>query len=443
MYKVLGVMVILALVPACSGSSQATDGGDDGGTDGGVIHWGECPFDYTAPGSVELEDEMGMERTVSDMHLRCRVDFDQVQAEVLVKAVGVEIKSQAVIYEVSLAQVCREGSVETLPVGQADFGKIGRHSWKSMDVAFDGRMYSFYMGEMCVGARPCSPWPDTFDVHTHPGMELVAEGVSTLCAGVGERGIPAPLVAQVRLPPEGDGIPFTMGNADGDPDEAPVHTFDIYSNRLDVREATNDDFARFLSDHGNDCDGHPCVDTSGEGFGLEERDGFWKPQEGAEQLPVVHVSWYGANEYCSWRRLILPYESNWEMAASAMGERSYPWGEAAPDCDLVLYDACAANGPEQVCARAAGDSREGICNLAGNVSEWIGDYYLADHYATCEENQTCQRGPWVTESGEHVIRGGSFALPAHNLRATDRNFAAPETTAADLGVRCMASNPSF
>jgi formylglycine-generating enzyme required for sulfatase activity len=312
-----------------------------------------------------------------------------------------------------------------------------------MDVAVDGRLYAFSMGETCVGARPCVPWPDQFDVHELPGMTRLAEAVPALCAGVGETGIPAPLVPAVRVPPEGEQVPFTMGGDGGDPDELPEHTFDVWPHRLDVREATWADFARFLSDHGNDCEGHPCVDLQGEGFRLVEEDGIWRPEEGAEDLPAVHVSWHGASGYCAWRRLLLPYEATWEMAASAMGARTYPWGDQAPTCDLALHDACEVTGPEAVCTRESGNGAQGVCNLAGNVSEWITDYYKADQYTVCTEDYSCERGPFHTESGERVVRGGSFVTPAHNLRARDRNFRDPATTAADLGVRCMASNPSW
>jgi iron(II)-dependent oxidoreductase len=274
-------------------------------------------------------------------------------------------------------------------------------------------------------------------------MTPVAEAVPALCAGVGDTGIPAPFVPVVRIPPEGEGVPFTMGGEGGDADELPAHTFDMWPHRLDVREATWEDFARFLSDHGNDCEGHPCVDVQGEGFRLVQEGGFWKPETGAEALPVVHVSWHGATEYCAWRRMILPYEATWEAAASAMGERSYPWGDQAPTCDLALHEGCGAAGPEAVCTREAGNSPQGVCNLAGNVSEWISDTYEADQYATCVAENSCAHGPSFSESSERVIRGGSFATPAHNLRARDRNFANPATTAADLGVRCMAGNPSW
>ena len=110
----------------------------------------------------------------------------------------------------------------------------------------------FDYSEMCVGARPCTPWPDQLDVHSHPGDVLLAEDVPAVCASVGVKGIPAPFVPQVRIPPGSDEhVSFTMGSTAGDPDEQPPVTFNLYSSRLDTREATWTDFAPFLSDHRN------------------------------------------------------------------------------------------------------------------------------------------------------------------------------------------------
>ena len=72
---------------------------------------------------------------------------------------------------------------------------------------------------MCGGARPCIPWPDQLDVHSHPDDALLAEDVPAFCAGVGEKGIPAPFVPQVRIPPGQDQfVSFTQGSTTGDPD---------------------------------------------------------------------------------------------------------------------------------------------------------------------------------------------------------------------------------
>ncbi|MBW1809440.1 MAG: formylglycine-generating enzyme family protein [Deltaproteobacteria bacterium] len=443
------IIPLLALVwwSGCSGSQTATDAGtdagQDGGTDGGHQLWGECPFPYTVPGEQVLQDALGQDHTYLDIHVRCQLEFEGLHAEIFVVAEAVEVTNfDDVTYEAARAFLCREQQVEELPAGSFLFA-LRHHMWKDIEVAFEGRRYVYEWSEVCMGARPCTPWPDLFDVRRLDDGSLIAEGIPAICAGVGEQGVPAPLVPQVRIPPEGTAVPFMMGSDQGDSDELPIHEVIVYPNRLDVHEATNQEFAFFLNDHGNDCEATACVDTGDSALRIQFEDEKWVADQGFEHHPVVAVSWYGANEYCAWRRMILPYESIWELAASAMGERTYPWGDQDPACNLSLYDACTETSPQAVCSLPDGNSREGICNLSGNVMEWVQDWYQADYYTTCQDSGSgCFRGPW-TDTGLKVLRGGSFDRPAFHLRAAERFYISPDTTSYDLGFRCMSSNPSF
>jgi formylglycine-generating enzyme required for sulfatase activity len=439
--KKIPVLLILTLA-ACNGSQNGTDGGSDAAdADGGTPIFGPCPFPYSVPQEHTLKDEMGGDVTMKDAHVRCHIVHENVDAEIFIKAEPVEIVHWHAEYEPREGYVCKNGQVEALPAGTYYFA-WGHHSWKEVEAAFDGRRYVFDYSDMCVGARPCTPWPDQFDVRSHPDDVLLAEAVPGICAGVGEKGYPAPFVPQVRIPPGTDMYAsFTQGSTAGDTDEQPLITFDLYQARLDTREATWSDFAPFLSDHGNDCDSNSCINTQGEGFHLEETDGIWHPQQGFEDHPVVGVTWHGANAYCNWRRMALPDESHWEAAASSLGTRKYPWGDQDPTCDLALYDACSAIIPDTPCSHSTGNTPEGICDLAGNVSEWLRCGYLSDFYTVCENNE-CAGCTW-RETFTKVIRGGSYATPAHNLRATDRDHKDPTYTAPDLGLRCMSTNPSF
>ncbi len=448
-FMTLWVLGLIFLLSACDGGQGTHDdagledaGQDAGGGDEGAQTWGECPFPYTQAKEVLLwDEEMGRDRAVSEVHLRCTIQFEDLDAEVFVKAKPVALERFMAEYEIAHAYVCRAGAVEEISPDLASFG-WRHHSWKDLEIVIGDRRYTFAYSEMCVGARPCTPWPDEFEVRNQADSSLIAEHQPTLCAGIGVTGLPVPFVPQARIPPEDVGVSFTMGSTDGDADEAPENTFDIWPNRMDLHEATNEEYAYFLNDNDNDCEGQACADTEAASFKIHQVDGRWTPDVGFEDTPVVHVSWYGADAYCRWRRMLLPSEGAWEIAASALGAQTYPWGEETPDCTRALYDTCAATGPEAICGKPTGNSREGICNLAGNLSEWIESWYQADFYQSCAEDQNCGRGPW-TPSGLKGIRGGSYLTPEHNLRATDRNFAAPESTRDDLGLRCMAGNPSF
>lgn len=443
MQMLVPVAGALLFLGACDSSQIAQGDGQD--TDGGRQEdqrgSENCVFPYTVPRETTLTDDLGEEHQVPEIHIRCQIRFEDLDAEVLVKAKPTGVAVTHFDYVARATFVCRGGELGILPEGMFWFRML-HHRWMEMEVAIDDRRYVFNWSGVCRGARPCTPDFDQFDVRRLDDGSLLAEAIPTVCAEVGPNGTPIPLVPQVRVPPEGDRLPFSMGSDSGNANERPVHTFIIRPVRMDVREATNQDFAFFLNDHGNDCDGHACVDPLGEGFGILQDDGAWRPEPGRENHPVVQVSWYGAQAYCQWRRMRLPHEADWEIAASALGQQRYPWGDREPDCDLALFEPCGEAGPEAVCGKEPGSSREGICNLAGNVSEWIWGGYQADFYTSCCAEYSCTTAPNLPQDALRAVRGGSFSRPAHVLRATDRNSADPATFASDLGFRCVSNNPT-
>ncbi len=401
----------------------------------------ECELPYTAPATWTLTDELGDEYSVPEIQVRCRIEFEDLDGQVLLKAEPVGVAVNYFEYEATGAFLCRGGGLETLDEGMYWFRML-HHRWMEMEVGIDDRRYVFGWSEVCKGARPCTPDFDRFDVRSLVDGSLLAEDVPTVCAEVGPGGVPIPLVPQVRIPPEGDRLPFSMGSDSGDPDETPVHTFIIRPVRMDAREATNSDYASFLNDHGNDCDGHACVDPQGDGFGILQDHGAWSPEPGLEDHPVVQVSWYGAQAYCRWRRMRLPYESDFEIGASALGGRTYPWGDREPDCSRTNFAACGEPGPRAVCSPEAGLSREGICDLSGNVSEWIQGGYREDFYQTCCRDYLCATAPDLPDDTVRAVRGGGFRSPAPALRAAARSRADPVTYSPDLGFRCVSNNPT-
>jgi serine/threonine-protein kinase len=131
--------------------------------------------------------------------------------------------------------------------------------------------------------------------------------------------------------------------------------------------------------------------------------------------PVASVSWYEAAAYCAWDGVRLPFEAEWERAARGIEGREYPWGKEEPDEQRANFDRKVGN-PTPVGLYPAGATPEGVADMAGNVWEWLEDWYERDRV--------------------RVLRGGSFFLDSRNLRASFRYMDVPGDRSNSVGFRC-------
>ncbi|MBN2191467.1 MAG: SUMF1/EgtB/PvdO family nonheme iron enzyme [Polyangiaceae bacterium] len=106
----------------------------------------------------------------------------------------------------------------------------------------------------------------------------------------------------------------------------------------------------------------------------------WTPSAGANETKAMNcVSFYEAMAFCVWDWGYLPTEAEWEYAAAGGDQnRLYPWGATPPDCTLVNFGGCPAN--VDGVGNYTGLGRWGHEDLAGNVYEWVFDYYDSDWY---------------------------------------------------------------
>jgi formylglycine-generating enzyme required for sulfatase activity len=241
---------------------------------------------------------------------------------------------------------------------------------------------------------------------------------------------PTPEPTEVILPfAEGmvliPGGEFQMGSEAGQTDERPVHLVRVSDFYLDEYEVTN---ARYQAcvDEGACA---PLVsnrsDTRAAYFGNPEYAGF----------PVLRVTYDQAVTFCAWdfgKRL--PTEAEWEYAATGGDGRRYPWGN---DFDGSLLPTTARD-TVAVGSFPGGASPFGIYDLAGNVLEWVADYYDSLYYAEAPEAD-----PLGPEFGnERVLRGGSFGNPNGQFYTTTRRYHLPPgATEVDVGFRCAITAP--
>ena len=151
-----------------------------------------------------------------------------------------------------------------------------------------------------------------------------------------------------------------------------------------------------------------------------------------EKYPVNCVGWEQAKTFAEWAGARLPTEAEWEYAARGGGlEQRYPWGDEAPTCERVVSKGCGL-GTAPVCSTPAGNTKQGLCDMAGNVWEWVEDWYH-DSYKGAPSDGSA----WEIPAGSYrVLRGGSFFFDgAEYLRAGGRGFGDPGHRRGDFGFR--------
>lgn len=172
--------------------------------------------------------------------------------------------------------------------------------------------------------------------------------------------------------------------------------------------------------------------------GIEWKERPWAPHEDCAwgrrdtitDVPINCIDWHQADEVCRWAGGRLPTKDEWVREASAGGTRVYPWGDQPPTCAEAVMDdwqnaggfadrrGCGTQGTWPVCSKPAGRSLHGLCDMAGNVTEWT---------STQELTQTPPR----------FNMGGSYTNSGTFLQARFELINPTAYRIHSLGARCL------
>ncbi len=244
---------------------------------------------------------------------------------------------------------------------------------------------------------------------------------------VGKDGAPMVLVPSGPFPM---GVP--PGDRDGGRDEYPRHEVSLDGFYIDKFEVTNGKYWEFVKVTGHRIPQHPQNPSRT----------LWENGRISESLgerPVINVDWFDAEAYCRWTSKRLPTEAEWEKAARGTDDRRFPWGNMEPTHKHLNYNQ-QWQGEKTlmpVGSYEAGKSPYGAYDMAGNVWEWVADWYDPLYY-----EKSPDKNPPGPETGTHkVLRSSGWSVETPLVRIFTRVKSDPLNRNDSTGFRCAVGAP--
>ena len=230
--------------------------------------------------------------------------------------------------------------------------------------------------------------------------------------------------------------PFTMGSDSASVDQAfaecqknygnsckkswytaqePAHRVVLDAYWIDQTDVTNGEYAKCVAAGKCTLPPNRSSATHPDYYGNSQFDNY----------PVTSVHWDQAQAYCSWAGAHLPSEAEWEKAARGVNGRTYPWGDTLDK----TYANYSGTDTTAVCSYPQGNSPYGVCDMAGNVWQWVADTFVA------YPGNTDSNSDYGTKY--RVLRGGSWNISSVDWSSVNRNYGLGSYDTYDVtGFRC-------
>lgn len=237
-----------------------------------------------------------------------------------------------------------------------------------------------------------------------------------------------PLLTDMAIIPGGT---FWRGSNDGNRDEMPRHQVTLASYAIDKHPVTNEQFVRFLEAMGGEKDSNHHDIIRMRDSRIKRSGGKLSIESGYAKHPVVGVTWYGAIAYAKWVGKRLPSEAEWEIAARGAHDNAlYPTGDDIEKTQANFFSS------DTTAVMSYASNGYGLFDMAGNVYEWVHDWYGYNYYETSVQEPENPLGP--LQGVYRVLRGGCWKSLKEDLRCSRRHRNNPGTVNGTYGFRCAA-----